>query len=312
MSRPAIVRDSLRGPTYRVPVNQAIRRGQAPATSRTPQAAPQRPQPGWHWVPWLSEFVGTAILLLGGLSAVFLDFGPASPVATAVPSSSARLLITGVLFAGTGSLVAVSTLGRHSGAHLNPAVTLAFWTQRRVHLHDLVGYVAAQLLGAVVAAYLLLALWGGTATALRDGLTQPGNGLSPGQAAVVEAGMTAGLVLLVFLMTSSRRTARWTPMGTWILVAGLVWIGAPYTGTSLNPARSLGPALASGDWNAFWVYVVGPLSGSLLAVAAFAVIKRVRRIEVLTAKLFHDERYPSSLGSLLPVAVRELVEHPGG
>jgi len=73
-------------------------------------------------VPWWCEFLGTAILLVGGLSAVFLDFGPSSPITPHVPSVSARLLLTGLLFAGTGSLVALSPIGRRSGAHLNPAL----------------------------------------------------------------------------------------------------------------------------------------------------------------------------------------------
>ncbi len=104
---------------------------------------------------WLCEFLGTALLFGGGLSAVFLDFGQGSPVAAHLASTSARLLLTGLLFAGTGSLVALSPLGRRSGAHLNPVVTLAFWTQRKVHPHDLGGYVVAQLAGAVAATVCL-------------------------------------------------------------------------------------------------------------------------------------------------------------
>ena len=117
--------------------------------------ASKAPESGWHWKPWLCEFLGTALLLAGGLSAVFLDFGAHSPIARDVPSHSLRLLITGLLFAGTGSLVALSPLGRLSGAHLNPAVTFAFWTQRKVHPHDLAGYVVAQILGALTAVVLL-------------------------------------------------------------------------------------------------------------------------------------------------------------
>jgi aquaporin Z len=257
------------------------------------------PASGWHWLPWFCEYAGTALLLLGGLSAVFLDFGPGSPVATHVASASVRRLMTGVLFAGTGSLVAVSPLGRISGAHLNPAVTLAFWTQRKVHPHDLAGYVVAQLLGALSAAALLYAAWGHTARALQVGATQPGDGFTALDAAALEAGMTASLVLLIFFFTSSTRTTRWTPMGTWILVATLVWVAAPYTGTSLNPARSLGPAVVDTLTAHLWVYVVGPLAGALLAVGVFAGFRNTR---TLTAKLFHDPRYPSTLGSELPTA----------
>ncbi len=98
-----------------VPAAVPARAGRGPVESRG-----QEPFGGWHWAEWSCELVGTAVLLIGGLSAVCLDFGPHSPTARLVPDHSARLLITGLLFAGTGSLVAVSPLGRRSGAHLNP------------------------------------------------------------------------------------------------------------------------------------------------------------------------------------------------
>ncbi len=118
------------------------------------------------------ELLGTALLLLGGLSAVCFNFGPHSPLRD-LPDSP-RLLLTGLLFAGTGSLLAVSPLGRRSGAHLNPVVTLAFWTQRHVHPHDLLGYVVSQLLGGVLGTAAVLALWGPEARAVHLGATSPG------------------------------------------------------------------------------------------------------------------------------------------
>jgi aquaporin Z len=251
---------------------------------------------GWHWIPWGCEFLGTMILISGGLSAVYLDFGPASPVAAHLASHGARLLLTGLLFAGTGSLVALSPIGRRSGAHLNPAVTLGFFTQRKVHPHDLAGYVTAQCLGALASVALLHLAWGHTAQALSLGVTQPGDGFSALQAAGLEAGMTAALVLMIFFFTSYRRLARWTPMGNWLLVATLVWLGAPYSGTSLNPARSLAPALLAPDLAHLWVYIVGPSAGALLAALIFAAF---RNTNTLTARLFEDPRYPSTLASEL-------------
>ncbi len=88
-------------------------------------------------------------------------------------------------------------------------------------------------------------------------------------------------------------------MGNWLLVATLVWQGAPYTGTSLNPARTLGPALLAPEMKDLWVYVAGPLGGALLAALIFAAF---RTTHTLTAKLFHDPRYPSTLASDLPTA----------
>lgn len=251
------------------------------------------PRGGRHWREWGSELLGTALLLLGGLSAVCLDFGAHSPVAQALPSTSTRLLVTGILFAGTGSLVALTPFGRLSGAHLNPVVTLAFWTQGKVHPHDLVGYVAAQLLGGLIGAWLVLLLWGQTARSVRVGATSPGPGVSPLQAILIEAAMTTALVLTILLMTSSVRTARWTPLVLWPVIAVLVWVGAPYTGTSLNPARSLGPALLAPLLGPLPIYFVGPLVGGAAAVGVFTLL---RDRHTVTAKLFHDGRHPGTLG----------------
>ena len=263
---------------------------------------------GPHLVEWACEALGTAVLLLVGLSAVCLDFGPHSPMHEY--STSARLLLTGLLFAGTGSLLALWPPGRRSGAHLNPVVTLAFWTQGKVHRHDLAGYVV----GAVAGTALLRLLWGREARAVQFGATLPGPGVSDLRAVLIEAAMTASLVLVILLMTSSARSARWTPLVLWPLIASLVWQGAPYTGTSLNPARSFGPdLLASLLTDHYWVYVAGPGAGAMIAVGIFTLFRDRR---VLTAKLFHDPRYLSTLGSDLPtraphdVAVTRCAEPP--
>jgi aquaporin Z len=268
-------------------------------TSRTGTTQRRQPQGGLHPVEWGCELVGTALLLLGGLSAICLDFGANGAVATHVSSHSSRLLITGLLFAGTGSLVAISPLGRRSGAHLNPTVTLAFWLRGNVHPHDLLGYIASQFGGALLGTLAVEAIWGHTARVLQFGATVPGHGLDGTQAAGVETLMTAALILAILLMTSHPGTARWTPLVVWIVVAALVWQGAPYTGTSLNPARSFGPALLGHQLGVYWIYVVGPLAGSLLAAGLHEVLPGDRPV---TAKLFHDPAYRSTLGGSLPIS----------
>lgn len=273
---------------------------QASADAAT-QAAGTQARGGWHWVEWGCELIGTAILLAGGLSAICLDFAPGSPVASVVPSHSLRLLITGLLFAGSGSLVAVSPLGRRSGAHLNPSVTLAFWQRGHMHRHDLAGYVAAQVAGAFAGTAFVGWVWGSKASAIHLGVTEPGNGIGPAAATGIEALMTMVLVLSILVMVSWSTTAPWTPLVVWIVVAVLVWQGAPWTGTSLNPARSLAPAALFPDTANLFVYFIGPLAGSLLAVVAFNLVPG---LETRTAKLFHDVRYSSTMASTLPVANR--------
>jgi aquaporin Z len=244
-----------------------------------------------HLVEWGAEFAGTGILVVGGLSAVALDFGAGTPVTRWLPSPSLRLLVTGMLFAGTGSLVAVSPLGRRSGAHINPAVTLAFWLTRHMHPHDLAGYMVAQFLGAIAGAALWRLLWGPLVVSVQDGVTMPGPGVSSAAAVAIEAGMTALLVLAIFVFVARARTMRLTPLAVWAVVTLLVWQGAPFTGTSLNPARSLGPAVASGRLGLIWVYFAGPLTGSLIAVVIAYLAAGLCWPK--TAKLFHDPRYPS-------------------
>ena len=252
-------------------------------------------RPGFHLAEWLCEFVGTTVVLLVGISAICFDFGTASPIRT-LPQSG-RLLLTGLVFAGAGSLIAISPIGRRSGAHLNPVVTLAFWTQRKVHWHDLVGYIAAQTLGAMAGTLAALALWRGQAAGVSDGATRPGPGVTPATAIALEAGMTACLLLTILFMTSHRQTSRLTPLALWLLIAGFVWQFAPMTGTSMNPARSLGPALTAGALDVYWIYLAGPLLGTAAAVGLFTL---ARSTEVLTTKLFHDPGYPSTMGSTLP------------
>ncbi len=261
------------------------------------------PLSGLHWPEWGAELIGTTILVFGGLSAVVVDFGAGSPVAAVLPSSSARLLLTGALFAGTGALVTISPLGRRSGAHLNPAVTLAFWLTGHVGPSDLIGYVVSQCAGAAIGTAAVAATWRDRAASVHDGLTQPGAGVSSGAAVSIEAIMTAAMVLTILVSLSSPRTLRWTPLAVWAAVTVLVWQGAPYTGTSLNPARSLGPAIVAGDFRDLWIYWLGPPLGAVLAVAIDRVV--LPDAAPLTAKLFHlHADRPTTLGHY-PRAVQE-------
>ena len=253
----------------------------------------RRPRPGWHWTEWACEAAGTAILLVGGLSAVCLDFGGGGWIAEHVPSASERLLLTGALFAASGSLVAVSPLGRRSGGHLNPAVTLAFRVTGHVHVHDLAGYWAGQLVGALVGAGIVALAWGDTARSVAFGTTHPGRGMSVAGTFGLELVMTAMLIAVILGFVSSRRLMRWTPLAVWATVTLLVWQFAMRTGTSMNPARSAGPAVIALDAQDLWVYVAAPLLAASLVATVARLVPRLRPV---TARLFEDARYPSMLG----------------
>jgi len=178
-------------------------------------------------------------------SAVVFDFGKGLPMEYLIPDHITRLLITGLIFAGSGSLFAISPLGKLSGAHINPSVTLAFWAQKKMHRQDVVGYLTGQFFGAILGAGLLATVWGRYADDVYNGMTLPGTGYTLWYVFLAEVGITFLLVLLIFIFVSSDRLMRWTPLMTWLLVATMVWLEAPISGTSLNSARSFGPALVT-------------------------------------------------------------------
>ena len=228
------------------------------------------------WSLYVAEFFGTALLLVGGLSAVILVISPASPVAAlTLPGWLARG-IAGALFGLTGTLVTVSALGRHSGAHLNPAMTLAFLIEGRISASHAVWYVVSQLLGAIVGARVVLG-WGTLGAPLRYGATTPAPGVDPLLAVVLEALCTVVLVGTVFVFLGSPRLRPFTAWTMSPMYAVMVSLEAPWTGTSTNPARSLGPAIATGTWQGFWIYLVGPALGALVGVALARVLGRGRR-----------------------------------
>ncbi len=277
---------------------QATRQGSGDANAAQPAAiTPATPRPALtlHWPEYTAELLGTALLVFAGLSAVTLDFGAGSPIAPLIPSHSLRLLLTGLLFAGSGSLVAISPLGKLSGAHINPAVSLAFWLHGKLPTLDLVGYVRGLRAWGAWGAALLAVAGGARAASVRDGMTLPSPAYPLWLPFVAEVGLTGLLVLGIFLFVSDPRLMRWTPLMTWLLVATMVWQEAPISGTSLNPARSLGPALVAAYWAHQWLYVVAPPLGAALAVGAFRLIGMAQADgrDVLTGKLFHTAHYRS-------------------
>ena len=209
-----------------------------------------------------SELLGTFFLVLvavgGGM--VNARFGGHTVPYTALVVAPALMVAAMILF-----------MGAVSGAHLNPAVSIAFALRGDFPWKRVPAYLAAQFLGAVLATLLLWALIGKQGSA---GLTLPGQGISTGTAMVWELVLTTGLVSVI-LGTASGAQALGAiaalGVASYIALAGL-W-GSPISGASMNPARSLGPALVKGDWTSWWAYLVGPIAGGIIAVGIAWVLR---------------------------------------
>jgi aquaporin Z len=231
---------------------------------------------------FISEFLGTALLLFIGLSLVILMFGSGSPMAQLIPSVKLRQVITGFLFGLTGAMIALSAIGRRSGAHINPAVTMVFWLFRKIESRLAVTYILAQMTGAIVGCLPLL-LWGQMGRSVEFGVTVPGEGYSSLIALAGEVITTFTMVSLLVIFIGFRQIRQFTPFMFPFLYAIMVPLEAAISGTSTNPARSLGPAVIAGQWEGWWIYLVGPLAGAFLASLACSLL--AKRITI--AKLYY-------------------------
>ncbi len=208
-----------------------------------------------EWRRLLAELGGTFFLVL-----VAAGGGAVNAVSHGQVGRTAAVTAPGMMV-----LALIYTIGETSGAHLNPAVTVAFAARGHFPWLRVPGYLLAQLGGAVLAAGLLRALFG---SAERSGGTFPGPGIAAWTALVMEIVLTFGLVTVILGTASGARNVGHNAaiaVGGYVALAGL-W-ASPVSGASMNPARSLGPALVSGDLHVAWIYLAGPFTGGLIAVA---------------------------------------------
>jgi glycerol uptake facilitator-like aquaporin len=229
------------------------------------------------------ELILTSVLLFGVVSIVRWVIGP-SPISRTIPGIHAQLWIVGAAVAFLLAGLILSPLGRASGGHMNPAISLAMWRFGVFPGAGVVPYTIAQLLGSVLGVVAARGVWTHVAEPpVVYAALQPGPGWSTGELFATEA---FGMAVIVFLVGLSLAVQRLTPFVPWI-VGALVGIGIAVLGTatggSLNPARQFGPAVVSGQTQFLWVYVIAPLVGA--AVAAWLRSLLQYRRKVLTHRL---------------------------
>ncbi|GLY75450.1 aquaporin [Actinoallomurus iriomotensis] len=214
---------------------------------------------------YLGELVGTFILVFTIIATVTAA-GLRHPTAGSPYGSLSIALANGVALAAL-----VGGLGHISGAHLNPAVTMALAAIRRFSWRHVPGYVTAQMLGGILAALATWAIRGNAARTITHlGATNPQPGVSDGRALLVEILITFVLVLVVTAaVTDDRFPTVLAPLLIGLALAAAVFIGGPSDGAAVNPARGLGPMIVSGSFGGWWVSLVGPVIGGVLAAVLY-------------------------------------------
>jgi aquaporin Z len=211
---------------------------------------------------YLAEFLGTFLFFVIGMSSI---------QAVGALGAAAPLLVVVPLAFGFGLLAAIITFGHISGAHFNPAVTIAMTIDERLSPMDAVGYVISQVIGALGASALVLVLWNQAAVAAT--ITAPGSGFSDVQALILETVLTA--MFLLVILTASKHASALAPLAIPLTLAGIHFAAVPFTGASFNPARSLAPALLGGDLSKLWIYLVAPIVGAIIAALIFRALDRI-------------------------------------
>lgn len=210
---------------------------------------------------YLAELLGTFLFMMIGYASV-AAFGAAS-----VPTSG--LLVVPFSF-GFGLLAAIVAFNHVSGAHYNPAVTIAMLLDKRIGAMDAAGYIVAQVIGAIGAAAVVLVTVSQSAVAA--GVTKPGTGISDVGALILETVFTA--IFLVVILTASKRAGGFAFLIIPLTLVAIHFAIATLSGASVNPARSIGSALVGGDLTGLWIYLVGPIVGGAIGWGIFRLMER--------------------------------------
>ena len=208
----------------------------------------------------IAEFIGTFALIFIGIGAIAGDF-----------LNGGETGLTGIALAhGLAIAVMVSATAAISGGHLNPAVTIGLFFAKKIDAINTIGYVIAQCLGAVVAAFLIkLCVPAAALDEVGMGIPALAEGVTVGMGIITEIILTFFLVFVVYGTAVDKRAPQVGGLFIGLTVALDILMGGPITGAAMNPARHLGPALVSGNFSNIWLYWLGPVIGGILAAVTY-------------------------------------------
>jgi aquaporin Z len=239
-----------------------------------------------HWPEYLMEASELGIFMISACSFGVLLEHPGSPVHQAITDPFLRRVLMGLAMGLTAISIVYSPIGKRSGAHFNPSVTLTFWRLGKIESWDAAFYILAQFIGGILGVVLSSLILKNTlsAPAVNYVATLPGN-FGIGVAFLAEVGISFLLMTVVLNVSNQMKLARYTGLFAGSLVVTYISLEAPISGMSMNPARTFGSAFSAQAWNALWIYFTAPPLGMLLAAEVYTRLKGTGN--VLCAKLHH-------------------------
>ena len=239
-----------------------------------------------HWPEYLMEATELALFMISACAFTVLLYHPSSPAAAAISNELLRRVLMGIAMGSTAIALIFSPLGKRSGAHFNPSVTLTFLRLGKIRPWDAAFYTLFQFVGAVTGVLLALLTMGQLVAhqSVKYAATLPGPG-GPLPAFLAEVLITFILMIVILNVSNTKRLSRWTGLFAGALVATYITIESPISGMSMNPARTFGSASIGQLWTSLWIYFTAPPLGMLVAGEAY---KRMNSGRAVTcAKLHH-------------------------
>ena len=239
-----------------------------------------------HWPEYLMEAAELGLFMISACAFTVLLFHPASPVAQIIPSNVLRRVVMGTAMGSTAIAIVFSPLGKRSGGHFNPSVTLTFFRLGKIAAWDAAFYALFQFAGGI-AGVLIASLILGPLVAHQSvnyAATLPGPA-GPLPAFLAELAITFILMTVILNVSNTKRLSRWTGLFAGALVATYISIESPISGMSMNPARTFGSAFGAHLWTSLWIYFTAPPIGMLLAAEVYKRVMGGRA--VACAKLHH-------------------------
>jgi aquaporin Z len=237
------------------------------------------------------EAASVGLLMLSACVFRVLLEHPASPLNQWIEDPLALRALRGLTAGATAIAIICTPWGQRAGGHMNPAMTLSYWMLGKVAGWDTMFYVAAQFAGGVSGVALADVLIGLPLrhTAVNYAVTAPGP-LGAGRAFAAELAISVAMMWVLLRVSNSARLTRWTPYVAGALLTLFVVFESPYSGSSMNPARTFGSAFLANEWTALWVYFTAPVLGMLAAAAWYRARRGTHR--VFCAKLHHWNNQP--------------------